>query len=147
MKNLFSPVLTGFCSLTLLLVACQPKIDNAGLKKEVLALHDTVMAEDGKAMGQKMVIDSLASALPAKYGSVKPLSDSLGKLSEQMMTWMHQFDPEQGEKTDEQMSAYLKDQKKQLVNLDSAYKSLLKSSGRVTGGMHPAEQPMKGMKM
>eukprot|EP01037_Dinobryon_pediforme_P007109 gene7109-7174_t len=108
--------------------ACKNKTDTAALKKEVLTLHDQVMNEDGRAMNDKIALDTVGKKMPMPGDSAKILSAQLSKISDTMMDWMHQFDPDQKGKSDDQMFGYLKSQKTQLLKLDSTYKSLLKVS-------------------
>ncbi|EHQ31065.1 hypothetical protein [Mucilaginibacter paludis] len=135
-------------SLIIMLGACKPKTDVNALRKEVLSLHDQVMGEDGKAESNKMALDSMIRAMPAKAENVKPLSDSIGKLSDRMMDWMHKFDPDQKGKSEGQVSSYLSGQKKQLNQLDSTYKVLLKTSGDYLKKQNiKTSDSMPGMKM
>ena len=106
------------------------------------------MNEDGKAMNQKMELDSLIKNNIASADSTKALSGDLGKLSDNMMDWMHQFDPEQKGKSKDQLIAYLTEEKAQLMQLDSSYKKLLKSSEDYLKSHHiKTSSNMPGMKM
>lgn len=135
-------------SLIAVMGACKSKIDTAALKKEVLTLHDQVMNEDGKAMNDKIALDAVEKKMPMPGDSAKILSSQLSKLSDSMMDWMHQFDPDRKGKSDDEVTGYLNNQKAQLLKLDSAYKSLLKvSDGYLKKCNVKPGNSMQGMKM
>lgn len=135
-------------SLIAVMSACKSKTDTAALKKEVLTLHDQVMNEDGKAMNDKIALDTVEKKMPVPRDSAKILSSQLSKLSDSMMDWMHQFDPDQKGKSDDQVTSYLNSQKAQLLKLNSTYKSLLKVSDNYLKkcNVKPGNS-MQGMKM
>ena len=146
--NIMKKKIITVITFSVALMACHSKPDNAVLKKEVLTLHDQVMNDDGKAENDKIALDSVGKKMPMAADSAKVLSSQLGKISDSMMDWMHQFDPEQKGKSDDQVTNYLKNQKTQLLKLDSTYKSLLKVSDSYLKkcNVKPGNS-MQGMKM
>ncbi len=97
--------------------ACESK--NVQLKEEVIAIHDEVMPRMGqlkslqKDLNQKA--DQLASedsvAQSVLIQHLRKTAVDLDAAYEGMFVWMRQFEPEQGEMTDDEFNAYLQEQK------------------------------------
>jgi hypothetical protein len=97
--------------------ACESK--NVQLKEEVIAVHDEVMPHMGKLKSlqkdlthraeQLAVEDSVAQAEHILH--LRNTATELDVAYEGMFIWMRQFEPEQGERTDDEFHAYLKEQK------------------------------------
>lgn len=149
MNKIYHAALGLLTALILLCNACKPGTDAQALRHNVLQLHDEVMEEDGKAMNNKMALDSLGQSKSPQADTARQLSAQLGHLNDHMMDWMHQFDPEQKGKPAQQVTAYFSLQQKQLTALDSSYKALLSASGNYLKAhkIAPTHNPMPGMKM
>ncbi len=97
--------------------ACESK--NIQLKEEVIAIHDEVMPHMGKLSSlQKEFLeraDQLASEdSAAQHELIEQLRSTAVELDaayDGMFVWMRQFEPEQGERSDEEFNAYLLEQK------------------------------------
>lgn len=108
-----------FCLLiaVVLCLACESK--NVQLKEEVIAIHDEVMPHMGKLKSlQKDLLeraDQLALEDSVAQNEVieqfRNTSVELDAAYEGMFVWMRQFEPEQGEMTDDEFNAYLQEQK------------------------------------
>ena len=97
--------------------ACESK--NVQLQEEVIAIHDEVMPHMGKLKSlQKDLIqkaeqlaseDSIAQAehILALHNTAKELDAAY----EGMFVWMRQFEPDQGELTEDEFYNYLQEQK------------------------------------
>ena len=108
-----------FCLLIAVVLcwACESK--NVQLKEEVIAIHDEVMPHMGKLKSlQKNLLeraDQLALEDSVAQNDViehlRNTSVELDAAYEGMFVWMRQFEPEQGEMTDDEFNAYLQEQK------------------------------------
>jgi len=141
MMGMAATMVCSFC-------ACRPKTDVDGMRKELMTLHNQVMNEDEEAGDQKTALDSLAKANTAAADSASFLSKKLAAISDNMMDWMHQFEPEQHTKSPDEQAMYLTAQKKQLLQLDSSYKALIKETSAYLKKQNIKTQTnMQGMKM
>lgn len=109
-------IIPAFFYLSLFL-ACTSK--NTELKEEVIAIHDEVMPHMGKLQSLQKELTEKADllALEDSVGQREQILDlrntaaDLGLAYEGMFVWMRQFEPDQGELTEEEYEAYLNDQK------------------------------------
>ncbi|RYZ97667.1 MAG: hypothetical protein EOP47_21115 [Sphingobacteriaceae bacterium] len=114
-----------------LLYSCaDTKQQEKQLYQEVIALHDSVMAENGVLMKNKMKLDTILSEalpLPAKDSALQA-SKSLSTADEAMNTWMHQFEPDYTGKPHAEVMKYLQQQKTQITKVDSLSKAAISLS-------------------
>ena len=97
--------------------ACESK--TVQLKEEVIAIHDEVMPHMGTLKSlQKGLLekaDQLASEDSISHQqSIEQLRHTAVELDaayEGMFVWMRQFEPDQGEMTEDEFTAYLEEQK------------------------------------
>lgn len=97
--------------------ACESK--NVQLKEEVIAVHDEVMPHMGKLKSLQKDLIQRAEQLAAEDSvaqrehilHLRNTATELDAAYEGMFVWMRQFEPEQGERTDDEFNAYLKEQK------------------------------------
>lgn len=97
--------------------ACESK--TVQLKEEVIAIHDEVMPHMGTLKSlQKGLLekaDQLASEDSiSQQQSIEQLRHTAVELDaayEGMFVWMRQFEPDQGEMTEDEFTAYLEEQK------------------------------------
>ncbi|PZX50465.1 hypothetical protein LV84_04028 [Algoriphagus ratkowskyi] len=113
----------------LVLNSCGPKgpSENVKLREEVIEVHDEVMPKMGqlKLLERKSLEkveeleskDSIDSTELAKY---KAIAYDLNQSHEAMFDWMHQYETEDGEKSNEELKQYLEDQMELIskVNVD-----------------------------
>ena len=121
--------------------ACKNKADYTEAQKQVLTIHDKVMADGGKAEGKEMQFNALLKSGLKKAKLNQPALDttatriqilSLNKkltdADDQMESWMHAYNNDFKGKTDQATLDYFNDQKTKVAKLDSLYQSALKLS-------------------
>ncbi len=117
MKKLFVAALA-----VLALSACNNgKDQEKALQDEVIKIHDKVMGADNQLMDNKMKIDTLLTTVTdtTQKAELTRLHTELTTAESAMENWMQGFDPEKGNNSHEEKVAYLTDQKKQIVTIDS----------------------------
>jgi predicted transcriptional regulator of viral defense system len=117
MKKLFIVAFALFA-----LSACNNgKDQEKALQDEVIKIHDKVMGADNQLMDNKMKIDTLLTTVTdtTKKAELTRLQNQLTTAEEAMENWMQNFDPEQANKSSDEKVAYLTDQKKQIMTIDS----------------------------
>jgi hypothetical protein len=122
MKKLF---LAAFAILAL--NACtNPKDEEKKALNEIIKIHDNVMGNDEHLMQNKMKLDTLSPPdkfadkyTPQQKAMMRALSLKLSGADATMEGWMNKFDPAQKGKSHEEIMAYLTDQKKQVLYVDS----------------------------
>ena len=121
--------------------ACKNKADYTEAQKQVLTIHDKVMADGGKAEGKEMqFIALLKSGLKKAKLSESNLDTAAARVQiisfnkkltdadDQMENWMHAYNNDFKGKTDQETLDYFNDQKTKVTKLDSLYQSALKLS-------------------
>lgn len=107
-------------TLMVALSACNnDRAEEQALLDDVIKLHDTVMGKDEKLNRNRMKLDTIFRN--TKDSTVYKLSAGLTNAESEMEDWMHRFDPEQPGKTHDQVVEYLKNQKKQVLHVDSVF--------------------------
>ncbi|HCN84361.1 MAG TPA: hypothetical protein DIT07_12185 [Sphingobacteriaceae bacterium] len=130
--------------ITLIIIAClascTPAENYKTIRQEVLTDHDQVMMDSEMAFKNKMKLDTLASGLDSlkklyadldtlkEKEQIEKLRKQLDHADDQMNNWMHQFDAEIGQKSNETAIAYFKGEKKKVGGLDSLFKQVIKES-------------------
>lgn len=113
------------------LSACNDgKDQEKALQDEVIKIHDKVMGNDNRLMDNKMKIDTLLTATKdtAQKAELTRLNSQLITSEEAMETWMQNFNPDQANKSHEEKVAYLTDQKKQVLKIDSLMNAAIDKS-------------------
>jgi hypothetical protein len=126
MKKLFIAVFAVFA-----LSACNNgKDQEKALQDEVIEVHDKVMGNDNRLMDNKMKIDTLISAATdtTQKAQLVRLNAELMVAEQAMENWMQKFDPEQANKSSDEKVAYLTDQKKQIMTIDSLMNAAIDKS-------------------
>ncbi|RZA01095.1 MAG: hypothetical protein EOP47_11920 [Sphingobacteriaceae bacterium] len=126
MKKLF---IAAFAVLAL--SACNNgKDQEKALQDEVIKIHDKVMGADNRLMDNKMKIDTLLTTISdtIQKAELTRLHAELTTAEEAMENWMQSFDPEQANKSSEEKVAYLTDQKKQIMTVDSLMNAAIDKS-------------------
>ena len=128
MKRLF--LLTAIASV--IMSGCT---DKKALKKaamdSVMNIHERVMGADDQLTNNKMQLDTMIKKghLTAKDTAFM-LREKLVLADSAMYTWMHKFDVEQTGKSDAESIAYLHEQKKLIMSVDSQITSAVSESGK-----------------
>lgn len=113
------------------LSACNDgKDQEKALQDEVIKIHDKVMGDDNRLMDNKMKIDTLLTTTTdtAQKAALTHLNAELLVAEQAMENWMQKFDPEQGNKSSDEKVAYLTDQKKQIMTIDSLMNTAINKS-------------------
>jgi hypothetical protein len=157
-------MLLAICSF-IFISACKNKVDYTDTQKQVLAIHEKVMADGGKAEGKEMQFNALLKSGLKKIKVRQPALDtaaarvqiiSLNKkltdADDQMESWMHAYNNDFKGKTDQETLDYFNDQKARVAKLDSLYQSTLKLSDDYLKQLNikpaaPAMAPDNKMKM
>lgn len=126
--------------LPLVMQACSSGPDYKEARAEVLELHDKVMIDSEKAIRNRMKLDTLSSKMDS-LKQLKPGLDTgvasqkmaalkarLDSADEQMNIWMRAFDPELGNRSNDEAVAYFKEEEGKIRRLDSAYAGVIRES-------------------
>lgn len=136
MKRIF---LFGVVSITIF-VSCKHSPDYKSIRDEVVAIHDEVMLDAEVAYKNKRKLDTLAGNLDSlvkvysgmdvlkEKDTVAQLQHKLSQADDLMNDWMHQFEADKGDKTDEQAASYFANEKLKIASIDSTYTNLIKLS-------------------
>jgi hypothetical protein len=96
---------------------------------EVIKIHDRVMAADEHLMKNKMQLDTLLKIDSARDKDTAVLLKTKLMLADSAMEiWMHEFDAGYKGKSDEEILAYMSNQKKQITAIDSQINVAIKKS-------------------
>lgn len=122
-----------FTSL-LLINACGSSAskENEKLRAEVIAVHDEVMPKMGQLQSlQRKAIekaDEIQTQEPVDSAAVeeyKALAYDLNLAYEAMFDWMHQYEPEDGEMSEEELKKYLDGQMVLITEVNQDVKAAL----------------------
>lgn len=111
--------------------ACNdPKDKEKALLNDVIKIHDQVMGHEEKLMQNKMKLDTLLlkTTQPEEKIIMTTISQKLVKADSAMENWMQKFDPAQKGKSHEEIMAYLANQKKEVLAIDSQLTIAVKGS-------------------
>lgn len=123
--------------LTFLFQSCGNKQVEANkkLREEVIAVHDEVMPKMGQLKSLEktalqMVEELSVSPEPnqEKIDALKTLAAELDQAYEGMFVWMRQYEIEDGEKTPEEVKAYLEDQMVKVKKVNEDIKNVLQKA-------------------
>lgn len=137
-KRAFSSIGFGLSVFTLIFTSCNnPKQQQEDLQNSVIAVHDSVMADMGKLMEKKAQLNGIMSHLDSLKISRPALDtaklkvefnqtiEQLASADDQMMDWMHGFNPDYSGKSHEEVMTYLNDQKAKINLVDRSIKRVL----------------------
>ena len=125
MKKLFLLVAAG-----LIISSCNDhKAEEKALLNDVIKTHDQLMTDDGLIMANKTKLKAYAADITAK-DSVVVYTKMLDNADDAMMNWMNKFSPDFTGKSHEQIMAYLKEQKVQILKLDSQINMAVATSNK-----------------
>lgn len=119
-----------FALVAMSLVACSDsKKQEKAVLDDVIKMHDTVMAHSDKLMHDKMKLDTLLkTADDTTKSKINQLITGLNKADDDMEKWMEKFDPEQKNKSHDEVMKYLNEQKARIKAIDSAISASVKQS-------------------
>ena len=134
----------GLIIFALALSACNNhKKQQEQLQQEVISIHDTVMKKMGTLMERKLTINHILSRLDSLKSTNSELDtaktrteltqirEELVSADDQMMTWMHNFNPEYTDKSHEEIMTYLNEQKEKIITVESSFKGVILKSDSV----------------
>ena len=108
---------------------------NKKLREEVISVHDEVMPKMGQLKSLEktalqMIEELSVSPEPnqEKIDSLKALAAELDQAYEGMFVWMRQYEVEDGEKTPEEVKAYLEEQMVKVSKVNEDIKNVLKKA-------------------
>jgi len=129
MNKLFYSVIL----ISLVLSACNDgKKEEKALQQEVLNIHEKVMADDEKAMVNKMKLDTMlqqAKTLKTDSTAIKSIRTKLMFADDAMSFWMSKFNPDYSGKSHDEIMKYLTDQRLKVKRIDSL---LVSANGETT---------------
>ncbi|REG84466.1 hypothetical protein [Algoriphagus antarcticus] len=106
--------------------------ENEKLRAEVIAVHDEVMPKMGqlkslerKALERAQELESEDTIDSAKVEEYKSLAYDLNHANEAMFEWMHQYEKEDGDKSEEELKQYLDGQMLQITKVNVEMKAAL----------------------
>ncbi len=106
--------------------------ENVKLRAEVIAVHDEVMPKMGqlkslerKALERAQELESEDTIDSAKVEEYKSLAYDLNHANEAMFEWMHQYEKEDGDKSEEELKQYLDGQMLQITKVNVEMKAAL----------------------
>ncbi|TWR31337.1 hypothetical protein FPZ43_02345 [Mucilaginibacter pallidiroseus] len=126
MKKLFT-----LAALSFVLASCTDnKVEEQNLLKEVIKVHDRVMAKDELIIVNKMMLDALIlkNISTGVTEKARVLDASLDSADTRMEGWMHKFDAENKGKSHDEVMAYLTAQKKEIEHIDSLFNISIKKA-------------------
>lgn len=127
MKKLFYTTL-----VVLSFTACaNPKKEEKASQDDVFKLHEKTMADDEKAMINKMKLDTVIhklDSLKTNKQEVAKLSTNLIAADDAMSNWMKNFNPDYTGKSHDDVMKYLREQKLQVKQIDSLLLDATKQS-------------------
>ena len=123
--------------------ACKDtKTDEKKLEAEVMEMHEKMMADGETAMQNKMKLDTLIlkkdsvkKAFPAidtsaENKTMRNLSSRILKTDDAMSDWMNKYNPDFTGKPHQEVMDYLAQQKKIVVQINTAYNSVIQESNQ-----------------
>jgi hypothetical protein len=96
------------------------KTQQLTLLDSVIKMHDKVMGEEVQLMKNKMQLEALSKQGNFSGKDTAKLLVSKLVLADSLMdNWMHKFNPDLADESGDKAVAYLSDQKKQIMAIDS----------------------------
>jgi len=144
MRNLIKKCSLAVTLLVLcaaIITGCKSEPDYKTVRQEVMDLHDKVMGDGEKAVKNRMVLDTLSRVKLKALKQAKPDLDTteeknkinlliakLSKADDNMMDWMHNFQPDIEGKSNEQAVKYFQREMIRIKKLDGEYKKAMDES-------------------
>ncbi|WP_244950807.1 hypothetical protein [Pedobacter suwonensis] len=143
-KNLIKKslgALGAFAFCAAMTIGCKSEPDYKTVRQEVMDLHDKVMGDGEKAVKNRMVLDTLSKVRLKELKQAKPDLDTteeknkislliakLNKADDNMMDWMHDFQPDIEGKSNGEAVKYFQGEMIRIKKLDGEYKKALDES-------------------
>ncbi|WP_423146518.1 hypothetical protein [Rubrolithibacter danxiaensis] len=132
-------VLLSILIILPLFISCNQSPNYKSVRDDVVAIHDKVMIDYELAYRNKRKLDTLAKNLDTlknqhdinirnKKKEISDLTAQLVHADDLMNDWMHKFDAELGNKTNDEAVAYFNAEKLKIQSIDTLYKQVLKRS-------------------
>lgn len=133
-------ILLLFCIV--LLFSCTEKKQGSShddLMQAVMAVHDEVMPKMGDIMKYKKQVSEKIQDLQAAGDStsqvavakLQEVTAHLDSAHDQMMTWMHEFNPDFNEMTEENIMKYLNEEKAKIEQVGQLTDAYLKEAAEI----------------
>ncbi|WP_144604127.1 hypothetical protein [Algoriphagus algorifonticola] len=131
-----------FLIIVIFFASCGSSLEeeNSEMRAKVIAVHDEVMPMMGKLKSLEKRAISEASELEAESSSdslkiqkLKSLAYDLEQAYEAMFVWMRQYDNENGERSPEEVKAYLEEQMEKVKVVNE----------NITAALNKAEKTLK----
>jgi hypothetical protein len=116
----------------LALSGCTEKKENSkAMLDDIIKVHDKVMGADEHLMNNKMKLDTLLKQDNVSgKDTIKMLITKLTVADSSMENWMHNFDPDHKGKSDDETAAYMSEQKKKIMEIDSLIGNAIAESNK-----------------
>jgi hypothetical protein len=117
----------------LLFTACtDTKKQEKDALNQVIKIHDEAMANDEKAVKNKMLLDSLVKSGASSIGAKAQVAISnLSATDKAMEDWMHQFEADNANKSHAEIMQYLAEQKKKVSDVNKRLKAAVNESDQL----------------
>ncbi|WP_343522618.1 hypothetical protein [Pedobacter sp.] len=122
-------------------IGCKNEPDYKVFRQEVMDLHDKVMEDGEKAVKNRMALDTLSKIKLKEIKMGRPDLDTaeeknkinlliarLTKADDNMMDWMHAFQPDIEGKSNAEAIKYFQNEMTKIKKLDGEYKQALEES-------------------
>ncbi len=133
--NTFTSFSVLLCAGVACLFSCTQEQDYKSIRKEVVAIHDHLMADAETAVDYQEQLDSLfLQSFPMSAGQTDTVAAkveieaaiaALKAADEKMMDWMNQFNPDVEGKSKEESILYFREQMTGILVLESSYKQAM----------------------
>lgn len=126
--------------ISIAIISCKPEENAETVKAETMKIHDVVMADHSKIVGNQMKLDTLLNSLPAiklkdsavdtlaEQANIKAILADLIKAEDSMNDWMHNFDADYKPTEHIDELSYYKHELVRISAIDKQYKTELKKS-------------------
>ena len=127
-------------AIAIFAVACKPKADVNKIKNDTMKLHDVVMADHSKIIGNQLKIDTLLKNLgdlKTKFPAIDTVTEKiemqnlmsdLVSAEESMNDWMHNFNGDFKNEADTAVYNYYKKEHDKIAQVNELYKAEIKKS-------------------
>ncbi|HTN21169.1 MAG TPA: hypothetical protein VL125_11865 [Pelobium sp.] len=143
-NNLFKNSTLILLCLTLVFTACNNnKKEQESLQSAVIMAHDSVMADMNTLMEKKLQLNFILAHLDSlktknvSLDTAKVRTDltqvktELATADDEMMAWMHNFNPDYTGKSHDEIISYLNDQKEKISSVEKSFKRVIFKSDSV----------------
>jgi len=131
-------------SVTLAFTACNNnKKEQERLQQTVIAAHDSVMADMNTLMEKKIQLNFILAHLDSLktknisldtakiHTDITQVKTELAAADDEMMAWMHNFNPDYTGKSQDEIISYLHGQKEKISSVEKSFKKVIVKSDSV----------------